>query len=256
MNSRERRREVLHDLQQNKRVYVTELAQKFDVTTMTIRRDLKRLAEANIVTLVHGGATYNEGTAAFPSLAARERIMSSTKDTIGAYCAAMVQEGNAIFLDTGTSIMRIAGALAGRKNIAVLTNSLAVMNILSANPAIQLFSMPGKYDVVTKGFFGDLTCRAIRGFRIDMAFMGLSGLSLEGGLMTTTADDQAIMRTLLETARQKIVVADHSKIGHESLFKVGDLGDVQKIITDKHAEKSFVEGAGRKGVEVVQLNTM
>lgn len=256
MHSRERRRELLHDLQQNKRVYVTELAQKFDVTTMTVRRDLKRLAEANIVTLVHGGATYNEGTAACPSLTAREQIMSSQKNTIGAYCAAMVQEGNAIYLDTGSSTMRIASALTGRKNIAVLTNSLAVMNILSANPAIQMFAMPGKYDVDTKGFFGDLTCRSIRGFRIDMAFMGLSGLSLDGGLMTTTADDQAIMRTLIETARQKTVVADHSKIGHESLFKVGELEAVQRIITDKQAEKYFVEGARRKGVDVVQLNTM
>lgn len=256
MHSRERRRELLHDLQQNKRVYVTELARKFDVTTMTIRRDLKRLAESNIVTMIHGGATYNEGAAAYLSLTAREKLMSSQKNIIGAYCAAMVQEGNAIYLDTGTSTMCIADALVGRKNIAVLTNSLAVMNILSANPAIQLFSMPGKYDVVTKGFFGDLTCRAIRGFRIDMAFMGLSGLSLDGGLMTTTADDQAIMRTIIETARQKAVVADHSKIGHESLFKVGELGDVQQIITDKQAEKNFVETARRKGIEVVQLNTM
>ena len=256
MNSRQRRAELLKELQTNKRVYVTEIATKFCVTTMTIRRDLKRLAEENIVTLIHGGATYNEGGATCFSIKARENLMANQKNTFGAYCANLIQEGNAIYLDTGSSTMRIAEALVKRKNIAVLTNSLAVMNILSTNPAIQLFAMPGKFDLVTKGFFGDLTCRSIRGFRIDIAFLGVSGISLEGGLMTTTIEDQGVMRTLVETAREKIVLADHTKINHESFLRVCDLQSVNKIISDKQIPAEFAAAAKRKGVEVIQLATI
>lgn len=240
MHTRERRSALLAALKEKKKVTVAELASAFDVTTMTIRRDLKRLADENIVTLVHGGAIYNEGGTTLASVGVRALLNQQGKSQLGRYCASLVQEGNAIYLDSGSTCMSIA-ALAGRQNIAVLTNSLAVMNILAGSTGLQPFSMGGIFDHGTNGFFGDL------------AFLGVSSLSLEGGVMSPTANDQALKRTLFETARQKIVVVDHTKIGHESFLRVADLREIDTLVTDKQADKDFLAGARRQGVAIVQI---
>lgn len=253
MHTRERRSALLAALREKKKVTVAELASAFDVTTMTIRRDLKRLADENIVTLVHGGAIYNEGGTALASVGVRALLNQQGKSQLGRYCARLVQEGNAIYLDSGSTCMSIAAALAGRRNIAVLTNSLAVMNILAGSTGLQLFSMGGIFDHGTNGCFGDLACRTIRGFRIDLAFLGVSSLSLEGGVMSPTANDQALKKTLFETARQKIVVVDHTKIGHESFLRVADLREIDTLVTDKQADKDFLAGARRQGVAIIQI---
>ncbi len=253
MNTRERRAALLTAIKEQKRVNVTKLAADFNVTTMTVRRDLKRLASENIVTLVHGGAIYNEGGLALATVGARALLNQRDKNELGKYCASLVQEGNAIYLDSGSTCMSIAAALSGRKNIAVLTNSLAVMNILSNSSGLQLFSMGGIFDYGTNGFFGDLACRTIRGFRIDLAFLGVCSLSLEGGVMSPTASDQALKKTLLEAARKKIIVVDHTKIGRESFLRIADLREIDMLVTDKKADKNFVAGARRQGVEVVQI---
>lgn len=252
MHTRERRSALLAALKEKKKVTVAELASAFDVTTMTIRRDLKRLADENIVTLVHGGAIYNEGGTTLASVGVRALLNQQGKSQLGRYCASLVQEGNAIYLDSGSTCMSIA-ALAGRRNIAVLTNSLAVMNILAGSTGLQLFSMGGIFDHGTNGFFGDLACRTIRGFRIDLAFLGVSSLSLEGGVMSPTASDQALKKTLFEAARQKIVVVDHTKIGHESFLRVADLREIDTLVTDKQADRDFLAGARRQGVAIVQI---
>lgn len=252
MHTRERRSALLAALKEKKKVTVAELASAFDVTTMTIRRDLKRLADENIVTLVHGGAIYNEGGTALASVGVRALLNQQGKSQLGRYCARLVQEGNAIYLDSGSTCMSIA-ALAGRRNIAVLTNSLAVMNILAGSTGLQLFSMGGIFDHGTNGFFGDLACRTIRGFRIDLAFLGVSSLSLEGGVMSPTASDQALKKTLFEAARQKIVVVDHTKIGHESFLRVADLREIDILVTDKQADRDFLAGVRRQGVAIVQI---
>ena len=253
MNTRERRRALLAALEQDKRVIVAELAERFGVTTMTVRRDLRRLAEANVVTLVHGGAIYNEGGATLPTVTARARVMQVAKLRLAEYCAGRVQEGNAIYLDTGSTCMSIAQALAGRKNIAILTHSLGVMNILSGAEDLQIFTMAGQYNGKLKGFFGDLTCRDIDGFRIDMAFLGTCALSLEGGMMSTDAIDQGVKRKVIETARKNIAVVDHTKIGKDAFLRVCNLTALDSIITDKEADAAFVAGARKLGIEVVQV---
>ncbi len=253
MNTRERRRALLVALEQDKRVVVAELAERFAVTTMTVRRDLRRLAEINVVTLVHGGAIYNEGGATLPTVTARARVMQTTKLRLAEACAARVQEGNAIYLDTGSTCMSIAQALANRKNIAVLTHSLGVMNILSNSEGLQLFTMAGQYNAKLKGFFGDLTCRDIDGFRIDAAFLGTCALSLDGGMMSTDAIDQCVKRKIIETAHKNIAVVDHTKIGKDAFLRVCDLRDLDSIITDKEADAAFVASAQKLGIEVVQV---
>ena len=253
MKTKTRRDAVQSYLAQHKNIFITEMASKLQVSSMTIRRDLQRLAELGIVTLVHGGAVLNEGAAYLPAVSARVQQMQMEINTIGAFCANQVKEGNAIYLDSGSTTKGIAEALLERQNIAVLTHSLPVMNILSTAKNLQLISIPGIYDAGTKGFFGEMARRAIQNFQIDIAFLGISAIDIENGIMSPDFQDQAIKLALIEKARQKIVVMDHTKIGLRSFTKVCGLAAIDMIVTDKMAEQSFIEKAMRAGVKVIQV---
>ena len=253
MKTRERRDAILQELTVNKRVYITDLSAKLNVSSMTIRRDLQRLAAMDIVTLVQGGAVYNEGGSAISNVAARAQRMQREKNILGTYCANLVGEGNAIYLDSGSTIINVANALSTRQNIAVLSNSLPVLNILSNAKDIQLIALPGVYRKDAKGFFGDMTRRMVESFRIDIAFLGVSAINTESGLTTPMTFDQALKRVLLETARKKILVTDHTKIGQEYFLKVCGLREVDQIITNSQAPTEFVDKVRRMGVDIVQV---
>lgn len=253
MQTRERRAQVLKALKEKHRVTIEGLARELDVSTMTIRRDLKRLADEDIVTLVHGGAVYNEGGAYLPALTAREKQMRREKSAIAEYCAQQIPEGSAVYLDNGSTTLEIADALRGKKNIAVLSHSLPVLNILSNAKSIQLISVSGIYEPRAKGFFGDLAVRMLRQFRIDIAFLGVTAVSLEDGVMSALFFEQSLKKVLIERAKKTILAVDHTKIGGTSFLKVCDLHEVDGIVTDRYADADFIAKAKRLGLEVVQV---
>lgn len=253
MSTRERRNKILTELSENKKVYVKDLATKLEVSEMTIRRDLARLSEMGIATIVHGGAVFNEGGASILNVTLRERQMQQEKNRLGQYCSDLIHEGNAVFLDCGSTVMNIADALLNRQNIAVITNSLHVLNILSNAKDIQLIALPGIYEGTHRGFYGDMTQRMLKKFRIDIAFMGTNAISAELGTMTSLVTDQAFLSTVLEVARKKILVTDHTKINKELYLKICDINTFDKIITDKKADENFINKVRRRGVEVVQV---
>ena len=252
MRTKERRQVILTRLENDKNLRIVETAEAMGVSTMTVRRDLQRLAEQGIVTLVHGGAVFNEGTVAMPTVAAREQKMRQEKNTMAAYCAGLIKEGNAVYLDAGSTAKAIAELLLERSKIAVLTHSLSVMNILAAARQLQLISVPGIYQPDNKGFFGDMTQRFIREFQLDIVFFGACAVDV-GGMMSPDFTDLAVKQALVEHARKRVLVVDHTKIGCASLVKVCDLHQLDMIVTDGLANPEFIQRAKRMGLEVVQV---
>lgn len=240
-------------LKERRRVTIEGLAKDLEVSTMTIRRDLRRLADEDIVTLVHGGAVYNEGGAYLPALTVREKTMRREKSAIAEYCAQQIPEGSAVYLDNGSTTVEIADALRGKQNIAVLSHSLPVLNILSHAKNIQLISVSGIYEPRAKGFFGDLALRMLRQFRIDIAFLGVTAVDAEDGVMSAVFYEQALKKVLVERAKKKILAIDHTKIGGSSFLKVCDLHEIDGIVTDKSADATFIAKAKRMGIEVAQV---
>lgn len=234
MDRKERRRLLREELEEKGRVSIAELAARWEVSGMTIRRDLARLAAMGIVT----------------SVAARKDHEGLAKSRIGRLCAEQIKEGSAVFLDAGSTCMCVAEALRERKHIAVLSNSLPVLNILASSPGLQIFAVPGIYEGRTKSFYGDLSVRFIRGFRIDVAVLGTCAMS-EAGLTTAEPLDQSLKRALMESARRKVVVTDHSKLGKEMLLRVCELRELDVLVTDRDAPKDFLALAERKGIEVL-----
>ena len=250
MRATERRKYLLEKLKTKKRISVVEMAAELGVSGMSIRRDLHSMESQSIITLVHGGAVYNEGAIAEPSAMVRYRSMWDEKNNIGNYCAGLVHEGNSVFLDAGSTNMKIAEALVNRQNIAVMTHSLPIMNILSQAKGIQLFSLSGIYDATKQAFFGAMTRQQIQRFHIDITFLGVNAIDVEDGLMMPELPDIAIKQALLERSYKTIVVTDHTKIGKKSFIRLCDVSDIQQIVVDKEANEDFVKKLQRKGVEV------
>lgn len=253
MKTRERKQLILETLRQQKRVMVPELIALTQSSGMTIRRDLRQLEDEHIITRIHGGAVYNEGTISLPSVRARAHDMDAQKSDIANYCAGLVREGNAVYLDAGSTNIQIAEALASRQNIAVMTHSLPIMNILSHAKGIQLFSLSGIYNDEKFGFFGEMTRQQILRFRIDICFFGTHGVSIEDGIMLPDMEDVAVKQALLERSYTKILVTDHAKIGRPSFAQLCPITAMDKIVTDKEADVEFVRKAQRLGLEVVQV---
>ena len=253
MQTKERRRNVLQALERKKTIYLSELAEDLSVSTMTIRRDIRRLADQGIVTLIHGGAVLNEGAAFLPSVNVREQRMKQEKDHIASYCASLIREGNCVYLDTGSTPQAIAGAIAERQNIVVLTHSLSVVNILVHAHHLQLISMPGTYQEEAKGFFGEMTQRIVGEFQMDLAFFGACGVDTVHGMMAPTLYDKAMKQAVMAQSRKKVLAVDHTKIGIVAFAKVCALAEFDILVTDKRADKDFVDYARRHGVEVVQV---
>lgn len=251
MQTKNRRKSVLEALQKNKSVSISDLAEQLDASSITIRRDLNRLAEQGIVTLIHGGAVLNEGTAAIASVMVRERRLQTEKSLIAAFCAELIKESNSVYIDAGSTTKSIAEAIMDKKNIVVLSHSLAVMNILANAKDIQLISVPGVYMGAKKGFYGQLALDFISNFQLDIAFFGVSGLDIENGITGPDIDDAQIKKILIKKAKKKVIAVDHTKIGERCFVKVCDIRDIDILVTDKQADKKVIEKIRRMDVEVV-----
>jgi DeoR/GlpR family transcriptional regulator of sugar metabolism len=251
MQTKNRRKSVLEALQKNKSVSISDLAEQLDVSSITIRRDLNRLAEQGIVTLIYGGAVLNEGTAAIASVMVRERRSQTEKSHIAAFCAELIKESNSVYIDGGSTTKNIAEAVMDRKNIVVLSHSLAVMNVLANAKDIQLISVPGVYMGAKKGFYGQLALDFISNFQLDIAFLGVSGLDIENGITGPDLDDAQIKRILIKKAKRKVIAVDHTKIGKKCFVKACDIRDIDILVTDKQADKKIIEKIRRMDVEVV-----
>lgn len=250
MQTKNRRQQVLAALQEKRIVKIRDLAETLAVSSMTIRRDLNRLAEQSIVTLLHGGAVLNEGSVIIPSVAAREKKALEEKNQLAALCASMVTEGSSVYIDCGSTAKSIAEALLDKKNIVILSHSLPVFNILSASEAKMIF-VPGVYCPQKKGSYGPLTVDFLQNFQMDIAFLGFSAVQKDIGLMVPDLQDAAVKKTLLKKARKKVAVIDHSKLDKLSFVKVCDFHEIDIFITDKPGDPKITAEIRRQGAEVI-----
>ena len=180
-----------------------------------------------------------------------EREIDAIKRAIGYAAARYVSNGDTIFMDAGNTTGYMAKALRGRQGIGVITNSLTVLAALDGERGIDLVSTGGMVRHESHSLVGpnaEATCRELRA---DKAFIGGAGVSIDFGLSNSNIAEAAIKQTMIKTARQVFVLADHTKIGVESLVKIAPLHSITTLITDAglsaHDRTAFTQG----GVDVI-----
>lgn len=241
MNAIERKRYILGELQRNGSVVITDLAERIQVSSMTIRRDLNAMAEDGMVTLEHGGAVLNNGSLFECSISFKNEINVAEKQRIAAKCLEYINEGDSIFLDAGTTPNELAALLRSKRNISVLTHSLLVANTAANMRNIKLIMCPGEFRENSMAFLGPLTDDFIQQFQIDTLFLSLEGIDLVDGLSVVDVLDGHTKTVLVKKAKRVICMADHSKFNKSFFYKIAPIADVDLVIADEGLDEATRE---------------
>lgn len=256
MYAEERRRKIASLTAVEGRVIVSDLAESFDVTAETIRRDLKVLSDEGAVNRVHGGAV---AAKAFQTLEAsvedRENAQRDAKRSIARTAMELIPEtGGGVFLDGGTTNEAMAKLIIAnpvQRRISVVTNSLPAALILAVNPYINLQLLGGSVRAITQAVVGDQALRSLALLRADVAFIGSNAITLDYGLSTADPQEAAVKRAMIANAQKVVVLCDSTKLGRDYLVSFAGLDDVDVVITDVGAPRSFIEELTDNGIEVM-----
>jgi DeoR family transcriptional regulator of aga operon len=227
-----------------------ELSNLLRVSAMTVRRDLQELAQMGVLVLVHGGARLNQLAVLESDITARSAERRPEKEAIGAYAAAMIQPGEAIGVDAGSTALEVARHLRHQEGLTVVTHSLTVMVELARHSSVTLVSLGGTLHRAPLLFSGPDVVEALSALHFSTLILGISGISFETGMSSGDLSDAETKRAMIRAADRVIIVADHSKIGKRYLAKVGPLQSGHILVTDDGVDHAHVKRLRELGVEV------
>ncbi|MFD5218824.1 DeoR/GlpR family DNA-binding transcription regulator [Streptomyces tendae] len=252
MYAPERQQEILRLARDGGRVDVVSLAEEFQVTAETIRRDLKALDRAGLLRRVHGGAIPAGRLDFEPDLAERESTAADEKDRIARAALAELPAEGTLILDAGSTVARMAAAIPPDASLTVVTHSLPIAARLADHPGIQLHIVGGRVRHRTRAAVDAWALRAYGEIRADVAVVAANGFSAEHGLTTPDLAEAAVKRAALTAARRVVLLADSSKYAQEHFARFGALDDVDLLITDTGLTPEDAGDLERAGTEVVR----
>ncbi|MET9290398.1 DeoR/GlpR family DNA-binding transcription regulator [Streptomyces sp. NPDC003077] len=255
MYAPERQQEILRLARESGRVDVLSLAEEFQVTAETVRRDLKALDRAGLVRRVHGGAIPAGRLDFEPDLAERDTVADDEKRRIARAALGELPTGSpsgSVILDAGTTTARLAAELPVESDLTVVTHGLPVAARLADHPGLTLHLVGGRIRHRTRAAVDDWALRAYREIHADVLFLGTNGFSLHSGLTTPDLAEAAVKRAVIAAARRVVLLADSSKFGQEHFARFGDLSDVDLLITDTGLSPQDALAIENAGTEVVR----
>jgi DeoR/GlpR family transcriptional regulator of sugar metabolism len=221
--------QVLGLLKERTSASIGEMAAEFQVSGMTIRRDLSKLARSGQVIRIPGGARIARSFGAEKTFVERLEKMAAAKDRIGRTAAGLVANGSSVAIDSGTTTLYIARHLRGHRNIVVFTFSLAVLEELADSASVRLELTGGAYRASSHDLVGNAVEQSLSAISADTVFFGAAALSFQKGVMVNDPDAQP---ALLSAGRRRILVLDSSKIGCEALYRLCPAEACDLMITD------------------------
>lgn len=258
----ETRRRLLLDLvSQQGFATLEELVKALGVSESTVRRDLETLDLAGTVKRTHGGAVWSGEVRAMPALEDRVSAATAEKSAIGRSMSDLIDDGDSILLDGGTTTLEVARALAGRSlSLQVVTNSLPIAQLLASSKNIDLIMIGGYVYPRTGVALGPLAIATMQSIRVRKAILGAGGVVAEGvynsNLLLVETE-----RMMMSCGQEVVIVADHTKFGRLSLSRLCGLDEVQRVVTDAGLTEDYrrvLEGAGVQvhlaGLEGVTAN--
>ncbi|MCQ8240620.1 DeoR/GlpR family DNA-binding transcription regulator [Rhizosaccharibacter radicis] len=247
-----RQQEIATLLRENGRVGVEDLASRFSVTPQTIRRDLGELAEARVVTRVHGGAIIASGVENL-AYEARKQVAQDVKRRIGEAAAALIPDNSSLFLNLGTTTEEVARAVSGRSGLLVVTNNLNVALELYRNRSIQVIVAGGTLRPTDGGIVGRLAAESFSNFKADIAVIGTSAIDEDGTLLDYDMREVQVSRSVIANARKVLLVTDSSKFTRRAPVRIARLEEIDLLITDRLPSPELADLCRNAGVEVIEV---
>ena len=209
MNTTQRRYEIYEKLKKDKTVQVSELAKVYSVSLMTIRRDLDSLENQGLATKSYGGATLNESSSTEPSFEIKEGMSQSDKKEIAIYASTLIQDGDSIYLDCGTTCLELFKRIHHKK-ITIFTNFWKILQYVDRNTKAKIIMAPGVYNPVTQAALSESTIQFFQNYYIDKAFISVLGLDLDYGVSIPRMSDALVKKCEYQIRNNMEFVKNHN----------------------------------------------
>lgn len=246
----DRQAHLIELLKQNGYCSVAELSNKLGVSPMTIRRDLHALAEQQIIQVTHGGARLSYQKQSEPNFQVRSHLHQAEKQAIGRYAATLIEPGDVIGIDAGSTAIEVARNLPAVP-LNVVTYSFPVAAAVTNNAVHNLVLLGGQFHHETLSFTGPQAINMLHDLRINKLFLAASGLLIPDGLSSSYLFDAEVKQALVRSSRQIILCMDSSKIGQIFLAYFASLNDIHILVTD-----SGINPADREALERCNIRVM
>jgi DeoR family transcriptional regulator of aga operon len=245
---------ILKQLEKEEQVNVLELSRQFNVSEVTIRKDLRHLEKKNILIRSRGGAMKRSLLNIDLSIYDRRRQNIKLKAAIGAAGAGLIENGETILLDTGTTIMELAKNLPKKIEITVITNSVDITFRLAEYPNIRVIMPGGILRRNSLALVGEQTAESLRSFYCDKYFLSADGIDVEQGMLTTNIEEAALARINIKNSKQVIALIDSSKFMSKGITAIAPLSKINTLITDGGIPSHTLEEIRNLGVTVIVIN--
>lgn len=243
--------QVLQMLETRDSVHVLELSDLFSVSEVTVRSDLGELARQGLVARVRGGVRPLQRGQSELAFDLRLRLEASRKQAIARAAAALVDEGEAVALDSSTTAYYLALELRSKRELVVVTNGLLIAAALADAPGITVLVTGGTLRLSAMSLVGDMGADVLRSTRINKGFLGARGLSLQRGLMDLNPDEVRIKQEMADACESVFGILDGTKWHRSALLSFVPTERVTGIVTDADAPPDEVKAWRAHGVEVV-----
>ena len=250
LNIIDRHKLILNKLEQNGYVNVNELSQEFNVSVVTIRKDLKLLEDRKLLFRSHGRAIPSNPYITENHVNVKEKINTKEKNRIAIAAGLTLEPHDSIIIASGTSVIEFARHIKPVEGLTVLTASLNTSLILSENPNIDVMQLGGIVRPSSSSVIGPIGEKMLAEFTFTKLFLGVDGIDLEYGLTTTNSMEASLNKAMIKAAQKIIVLADSSKFGRKGFGRICGLEDVDQIITDNGIDNKTKDALIELGIHV------
>jgi DeoR/GlpR family transcriptional regulator of sugar metabolism len=251
--ARERQAHIARIVEEHGRARVSDLATRFGVSSVTIRKDLLVLETDGRVVRTHGGAIVPDRSRPELAFEIRERLQQGEKSRIGTAAAELVRDGESIVMDASTTALAVARRLAARggwSQLTVITNGLRLASELAGSSGITVLMLGGRVRWEALSVVGQLGDGLFSRINVQKAFVGAAGFTIESGLSDATDEEAQIKRSMIAAAREVIAIVDSTKWERAAFATFCPTADIDMVLTDERAPAPMLAGLRERGIEV------
>ncbi len=252
LSGEERREDIVSLIHANGRVRVTELAEKYGVSEVSIRKDLEHLEMQGQLSRVHGGAVGVGKMYVGMDLAERYRTNSVSKKRLAERIASLIDDNDTIIMNSGTTLSYVIRALAGKKNITIVTNSVQNASEASLTSSFGVIMLGGEFESKYQFTYGESAERQLENYHAAKCILSVDGISADAGLTLFYSTEVSLVRRMIESSGEVIVAADSTKIGRRAFAKITDISSAGTIVTNSDADPEETERLSALGVRVLR----
>ena len=236
---------------EKKIVTLKELQSEFNISMNTVRRDINELIENENIKKINGGVQYDAKSLEFKNFDERKSKEKDAKELIGRKASRFVEDGDIIYIDSGTTTVNLSYYLCTKKNLTLITNNLQVIFETSHKDNINLISLGGELNKKSFSFADKKTTMFLKDLNIDKAFMSSTGLSVKNGATNSIFEEKEIKSEVISRAKKVFLLIDHSKFEKNTLFTFCKIDNIDCIITDK-APENYRKIATDHNIELIE----